>query len=159
VALLSGEQQDSPTLSRPKSRQKKTSGHAKSDGPLIILAFDEAHTLTERKNTHSTQWSHFSELRHALRTLHRFPCFSVFMSTTGKISQFTSAPTEDFSLRILSGELFLIQPFTDVGFDTLARKISLGKGWKLDELASNSHMAHLGRPLYVLFSPLIQFFC
>jgi len=38
------------------------------------------------------------------------------MSTTGKISQFTSAPTEYFSLRILSGGLFLIQPFTDIGF-------------------------------------------
>jgi hypothetical protein len=155
VTLLSGEQQDSPTLSLPKSRQKKTPGHAKGDGPLIILAFDEAHTLTERKNTHSTQWSHFSELRHALRTLHRFSCFSLFMSTTGKISQFTSAPTEDFSLRILSGELFLIQPFTDVGFDTLARKISLNERCDLEELASNSHIVHLGRPLYVVFSPLI----
>jgi len=154
VTLLSGEQQDSPTL--PKSRQKKTSGHAKGDGPLIILAFDEAHTLTERKNTHSiTQWSHFSELRHALRSLHRFSCFSLFMSTTGKISQFTSAPTEDFSLRILSGELFLIQPFTDVGFDTLARKISLEEHCDLEELASNPHLVHLGRPLYVFFSPLI----
>jgi len=77
------------------------------------------------------------------------------MSTTGKISQFTSAPTEDFSLRILSGELFLIQPFTDVGFDTLAHKISLDEPWDLEELASNSHMVHLGRPLYVLFSSLI----
>ena len=129
MTLLSGEPQDSPTLPRFKSRQKKTSGHAKGDGPLIILAFDEAHTLTERKNTHSTQWSHFSELQHALRTLHRFSCFSLFMSMTGKISQFTSAPTEDFSLRILSGDLFLIQPFTDVGFDTLARKIALDECW------------------------------
>ena len=154
MTLLSGEQQASPLLSLPKPQQKKTSGHAKSDSPLIILAFDEAHTLTERKNTYSTQWSHFSELRHALRTLHRFPCFSLFMSTTGKISQFTSAPTEDFSLRILSGELFLIQPFTDVGFDTLAHKISLDKGWDIDKLASISHMVHLGRPLYVLF-PLV----
>jgi len=154
VTLLSGEQQDSPTLPLSKSQQKKTSGHAKGDSPLIILAFDEAHTLTDRKNTHSTQWSHFSELRHALRTLHHFPCFLLFMSTTGKISQFTSAPTEDFSLCILFGELFLIQPFTDVGFDTLARKISLDESWDLEELASNSHMVHLGHPLYALF-PLV----
>ena len=42
------------------------------------------------------------------------------MLTTRKTSQFTSAPTEDVSLRILSGELFLIQPFTDVGINTLA---------------------------------------
>lgn len=148
MTVLQGGRQGSPTP-LAKSWQKKTPRSAEGGGPLIILAFDEAHTLTERKSTYSTQWSGFSELRHALRALHRFSCFSLFMSTTGKISQFTSAPAEDFSLRILSGELVLIQPFTDVGFDTLARRISLVEGWGLEDLATNFHMAHLGRPLYV----------
>lgn len=74
------------------------------------------------------------------------------MSTTGKISQFTSAPEEDASFRILSGELKLIQPFTDLGFDTLARKVSLSKGLDLGDLTSNEFIAHFGRPLYVLSS-------
>jgi hypothetical protein len=71
------------------------------------------------------------------------------MSTTGKISQFTSAPEEDFSRRIISGELVLIQPFTDLGFDTLAQKISLSEDWDLPKLTSPVHMAHYGRPLCV----------
>jgi hypothetical protein len=159
--LRHGGQQSSPTPSQtrsrsgPRTRSRKAKEEAKDDGPLVILAFDEAHTLTGRKTTlSSTQWSNFSELRHALRALHRFSCFSLFMSTTGKISQFTSAPEEDLSLRILSGDLILIQPFTDLGFDTLAHKISLLDDWDLEQVTTTSHMAHLGRPLYVLFAAL-----
>jgi hypothetical protein len=121
-----------------------------SSGPLLVLAFDEAHMLTERKTVETRHWSNFNELRHALRALHRFSCFTLFMSTTGKISQFTSAPEEDDSLRLFIRQLILIQPFTDVGFDTLAQKVSLAGDWDLDRVTTNSHMAHLGRPLCVL---------
>jgi hypothetical protein len=130
----------------------KSSECEKDDGPLFILAFDEAHTLTHQKTTGLTQWSNFSELQYALRALHRFPCFSLFMSTTGRISQFLPAQEEDSSRRIVSGNLILIQPFTDLGFDTLAYKISLEEEWDLVKLTHVSHMAHLGRPLYVLSS-------
>jgi len=150
MKALKCSQPSSPTLSLQKSLQEKTEfEYAAGGGPLIILAFDEAHTLTERKSTNSIQWSIFSEMRHALRALHRFACFSLFMSTTGKISQFISAPAEDVSLRILSGNLTQIEPFTALGFDTLAHKISLLGGYDLVYLTSNQHMAHLGRPLYV----------
>jgi hypothetical protein len=111
--------------------------------------------LTGWKTTlSSTQWSNFSKLQHALQALHCFSCFFLFMSTMGKISQFTSTPEEDLSLRILSGNLILIQPFTDLGFDTLARKISLLDDWDLEQVTTTSHMAHLGHPLYVLFAAL-----
>ena len=46
----------------------------KTSGPLIILAFDEAQTLMDLKDTYSTQWSHFNELQHALHALHRSSC-------------------------------------------------------------------------------------
>jgi len=88
------------------------------------------------------------KLRHVLRGLHRFSLFSLFLSTTGKISQFTSAPDEDVSKRILAGELFLIQPFTDLGFDTLAEKISVAD-LNLAAFIGDSHIVHIGRPLYV----------
>jgi hypothetical protein len=152
IDILSERSQASPTLRRPKTRY---SGRTKEDGPLIILAFDEAHTLAERRTTEFTQWSSFSELQHALRALHRFSLFSLFMSTTGEISQFTSARTEDVSSRILTGKLALIQPFTDLGFDTLARNISLSQAPDLQKLMTNDHIAHLGRPLCVWSTSLI----
>lgn len=71
------------------------------------------------------------------------------MSTTGKISQFTPTPKEDPSRRINSGDLTLIQPFRALGFDTLASVVSLQVPSDLETFTSDSHMAHLGRPLYV----------
>ena len=117
--------------------------------PLVILAFDEAHTLTDREGDREVAWSNFSELRHVLRALHRFPLFSLFLSTTGKISQFTSAKDEDVSRRVIRGQLALIQPFTDLGFDTLAKPVSLEEDWDLENVTTDSHIAHLGRPLYI----------
>jgi hypothetical protein len=145
IEVFNGGRQDSPT---PR-HQTRLSGRTPKDGPLIILAFDEAHTLTDIKMTNSTQWSIFSKLQHALRALTRFSLFSLFMSTTGEISQFTSAPTEDASARILTGKLVLIEPFTDLGFDTLARKISLAPPPDLENLTTNAHIGHLGHPLCV----------
>jgi hypothetical protein len=160
-ALLSREHEASPTLATkslgPKTRsQGKMKPSTKQDDPLIILTFDEAHTLTDRVVTDSGTWSNFSALRHVLRALHRFSLFSLFLSTTGKISQFTSAPEEDDSRRIIAGELFLIQPFTDLGFDTLAEKISVAD-LNLEKFIGDSHMVHIGRPLYVLPPHFVAF--
>jgi hypothetical protein len=171
IDALCGRHPDSPTTMNksisfegpphPSQRQqrssKKTSASKKDDSknkdvgvdPLVTLAFDEAHTLTDRMIDKSSTWSHFSVIRHVLRGLHLFSLFSLFLSTTGKITQFTSSNHEDVSKRIVEGTLFLIQPFTDIGFDTLARKIKLGV--TLAEVINDLHMAHLGRPLYVPF--------
>jgi hypothetical protein len=64
------------------------SDHTKddSDGPLIILAFDKAHTLMNKRTTEYTERSNFSELRITLKELHDFSCFSFFMSTPSKIA-------------------------------------------------------------------------
>jgi len=112
------------------------SGETEDDYPLVILAFDEAHTLTNREETGYARWSNLSVLRHVLCALHRFPLFALFLSTTSKISQFTSP-----------GDLILTQPFTNLGFDTLAKKVSLDGHWDLERVTTDSHIVHMGRPL------------
>ena len=155
TALRARKHQQTPTLSAATLKSTTASGVGKAGSesedimPLVILAFDEAHTLTDREGNREAAWSNFSELRHVLRALHRFPLFSLFLSTTGKISQFTSAKDEDVSRRVILGQLALIQPFTDLGFDTLAKPISLEEDWDLESVTTDSHIAHLGRPLYV----------
>ena len=144
--------QASPTPIAAKLKSKtpsKSGGEPEDRTPLVILAFDEAHTLTDREGGREEAWSNFSELRHVLRALHRFPLFSLFLSTTGKISQFTSAKDEDVSRRVILGQLALIQPFTDLGFDTLAKPVSVDEDGDLESVTTDSHIAHLGRPLYV----------
>jgi len=56
----------------------------------------------------------------------------------GKISQFTS-PDEDTSKKIIIGDLILIQPFADLGFDTLAKQVALYGGWDLERVTADSH--------------------
>jgi len=131
-------------LSSSRKKKKRKSKAAKEpDYPLVVLVFDEAHTLTDREEI---GWSNFSVLRHVLRALYRFPLFTLFLSTTGKISRFTS-PNEDTSRRIIVGDLILIQPFTELGFDTLAKKVSLDGLYDLEHVTDDSHIVYLGRPL------------
>jgi len=75
------------------------------------------------------------------------------LSITGKISQFTSAPDEDVSKRILTGKLLPIQPFTDLGFDTLVEKISVADL----NFIGDSHIVHTGHPLYPLSPYFVAF--
>jgi len=114
--------------------------------PLVILAFDEAHTLTNREETHNATWSNFSVLRHVLRALCHFPLFTLFLSTTGKISRFTP-PVQDTSKRIAEHDLNLIKPFTDLGLDTLAEQVDVGGGWNLEQVTDDAHIVNMGRPL------------
>jgi hypothetical protein len=117
-----------------------------NEEPLVILEFDEAHTMTERRSQ-TPEWSNFSELRRALRSLKNSSLFSVFLSTTGKITQFVSSPSKDLSSRIVAGLLSLNQPYTDLGFDQLARKISHHGSSTIDDITSDAYIAHLGRPM------------
>ena len=137
---------------RGKSKQK---AKLHKNVPLVVLAFDEAHTTTERQHAAGEEWSVFNELRHALRRLHSLPLFSLFLSTTGKISQFTSAIEEDLSKRVVEGKLVVIQPYTDLGFDPLARVIAADGSWNLERLTEDLQTCSQGQPLYV--SPRLSF--
>ena len=112
----------------------KLKGAQDLERPVIILAFDEAHSLMKSPGS----WSDLSAMRHVLRTLKMFPLFSFFLSTTGKISQFTSQ--EDPSARISHYSLKLVHPFTELGFDMLATKVFLDGSWDLEHVTSDQHM-------------------
>ena len=106
--------------------------------------------MTNTKTTESTPpvcWSNFTELRHALRALNKFPIFSVFCSTTGKISLFSGPADGDKSKRVVLGLLSLIEPFTDLGFDTFANKVSIDEDWNMEMVTRNSHIVRMGRPM------------
>ncbi|KAF8332488.1 hypothetical protein F5887DRAFT_1063857 [Amanita rubescens] len=140
----------SPPLSpATNSKQDLSSSPVKEkatedDYPLVILAFDEAHTLTNPNETGYATWSNLSVLRHVFRALYHFPLFALFLSTTVKISQFTSPEFK----RITDGDLMLIQPFIALGFDTLAKKVALDGNWDLERM-----LACLSRRLPIQINP------
>ena len=95
--------------------------------PLVILAFDEAHILSVKKHQFDTGYfSKFSELRRVLRALNELLIFSVFLSTAGNIQSITPCAKIDDSGRVQKSDLVLLPPFTELGFDQMAKEISDG---------------------------------
>jgi hypothetical protein len=110
---------------------------------LVLLCFDEAHGLTTDIPDQST-FTHFSELRRALREIDRQPVFSVFLSTAGKFHLFNADPTYDKSGRLLTGDLHTYPPITEISFDV---NVKIKEGVNLASAASTYQIAHLGRVL------------
>lgn len=92
------------------------------------------------------QWTPFSELRRAFRSIRELSIFSFFLSTTGKITRFTPPRELDPSNRIQSAELWLIPPFLAYGLDQLA--IVCPTLAKFSDIG-HRFQAHYGRPLSV----------
>lgn len=115
--------------------------------PDVFIVFDEAHPLTMPFDSNE-KGSHFVELRRALRVFTEASLFSFFLSTTGKISQFTPPRDRDPSHRMNDGKLKTPRPFIYLGFDQLMvnRKI-FNKYKTLEDVTSLDCIAHMGRPL------------
>ena len=118
----------------------------KTSPPLVVLAFDEAHVLSARRESETGSFSKFSELRRALHALNELPIFSVFLSTSRKIQDITPRAERDISGRVQKSELVLLPPFTELGFDQMVTKISDG-ALTINEVSTTEHMVRFGRPL------------
>ncbi|KAF8514093.1 hypothetical protein BU17DRAFT_94784 [Hysterangium stoloniferum] len=120
----------------------------KEHAPILCLAFDEAHTLSQAiyETDPSTEWTAFTSLRRALQNIRPFPIWSFFLSTTGQSDQFAPPPYRDASNRILRGELVNVKPFSALGFDHMARKFD--KSLTLKDVTELGFRLSLGRPLW-----------
>lgn len=115
--------------------------------PDIFIVFDEAHLLTVPFSSEGLQ-SHFVELRRAIRVFSEASLFTFFLSTTGKISQFTPARGRDHSYRMNDGQLKTPHPFIYLGFDQLMESRKIFNEYKtLERVTSLDCIAHMGRPL------------
>ena len=116
--------------------------------PVVILAYDEAHILSDEKyNVLSNPWTIFSEFRRTHRSLNKYPIFSVFLSTSGKIQDLTPPPQYDKSKRLEDRELQLLPPFTELGFDQMIQPTILEGSVTIDDVSTLEYMAMFGRPL------------
>ena len=50
-----------------------------------------------------------------------------------------------------------IEPYTDLGFDQFAKMINWGDTWTLEKVATDAHLATLGRPMYVINQHVFQY--
>lgn len=114
--------------------------------PLVVFAFDEAHTLTD--NPPDKEWSLFLELRRILRQIHNLPIFSLFLSTAGRFNLFSPAIRSDPSNRVRDPSSRPLDPIPEISFDDIAYP-ALENSVTLDRVVQMDWMSHLGRPLYV----------
>jgi hypothetical protein len=114
--------------------------------PLVVFAFDEAHTLTD--NPPDKEWSLFLELRRILRQTRDFPIFSLFLSTAGRFNLFSPAIRSDPSNRVRDPSSRPLDPITEISFDDIAY-LALENSVTLDRVVQMDWISHLGRPLYV----------
>jgi len=116
--------------------------------PLIILAFDESHTLADIPKR--CYWTVFSELRCTLRGIVDQAIFTLFLSTAGKFHLFSPEIQSDPSSRVTNSTLRPLHPISETSFDDLAfaaKKNTVS----LDRVVQTDWMSHLGRPLCVHF--------
>jgi hypothetical protein len=101
--------------------------------PLVVLAFDEADTLTD--NPREQNWNLFTELHRILRQIHHYQIFSLFISTAGRFNKF-------------SPDVHPLCPISEISFDDLALP-ALKDTVMMQKVVEIDWMVHLGRPLYV----------
>lgn len=126
----------------------------KNNEPIIFVAFDEAHFLSgtlQDDEGKPTTTSYMTELRRNLEIIRAMPVFTLFLSTTGKISSLVSSYGPDISARILAGSLKLMPAFSDLGYDQLMLEDQVGeKTHTLETVANTRFMARFGRPMYAI---------
>ncbi|KAH7908174.1 hypothetical protein BJ138DRAFT_1158281 [Hygrophoropsis aurantiaca] len=122
---------------------------------LVILAFDEVHTLIKDQHSKLGQqevWTNFTELIRALRYLNDLPIFSVFLSTNGKIAMSADPRGSEppSAMWMFGRALASMEPYYDIGFDQLAIALTFSgsKVRKIDEFTNDNCISHFGHPLF-----------
>jgi hypothetical protein len=115
--------------------------------PLVVLAFDEADTLTDNP-PNETDWNLFSELRRVLRQIQHLQIFSLFLSTAGRFDKLSPDIYLDPSARAREPEYRPLDPISEISFDDIAYS-ALKDTVTIDRVIEIDWISHLGRPLYV----------
>lgn len=118
--------------------------------PILFLYFDEAQVLAN--NTFgASECSVLIELRRALHDIRRYPLLSIFLSTSGVISQVIPSPapsrTRDPSTRIQLNVFRSIPPWTTLGFDQMIRDHKFTGQTRLSSVVNFKISSRFGRPL------------
>ena len=115
--------------------------------PLVILAFDEAGTLTDNP-PNEEDWNLFSELCRVLRQINHLQIFSLFLSTAGRFRQFSPDIHHEKSARARDPEYRPLDPILEISFDDIEYPASMDTV-TIERVVGIDWISHLGRPLYV----------
>jgi len=114
--------------------------------PLVVLAFDEADTITDNP-PEPVHWNLFSELRRVLRQIRHLPIFSLFLSTAGRFNIFSPDIHSDPSAWVREPDKCSLDPISEISFDDIAYP-ALKNTITMDNVVNIDWISHLGRPLF-----------
>lgn len=112
-----------------------------------IHCIDEAHTLVNSYD--EDKESRFVVLCQVLGALSTSSLFLFFLSTAGKVTQFSQPHGQDESDHINCSELVAPHPYITVGFDQLSYLHKFQQGQTIQDITLLCFISHLRRPLYV----------
>jgi hypothetical protein len=111
--------------------------------PLVILAFDEAHTLTDNL-PNQEEWNLFTDLCRVLQQINHLQIFSLFLSTAGGFHKFSP----DIHEKSAHPGYRPLNPILEISFDDIAYP-ALKDTVTINRVVDIDWISHLGRPLYV----------
>ncbi|KAH9959793.1 hypothetical protein BC827DRAFT_1376981 [Russula dissimulans] len=114
--------------------------------PLVVLAFDEAHSLTDNPS-YPKGWNVFTELRRILRQIKDLPIFSVFLSTAGRFDKLPPEIHSEPSGRAREPDNHPLSSISEISFDDIAYP-ALRDTVTIDRVVDIDWICHLGRPLF-----------
>ncbi|KAH7890575.1 hypothetical protein F5I97DRAFT_1836558 [Phlebopus sp. FC_14] len=114
------------------------------DQPRVFIAYDEAHSLNETTAFRAADT--VCRVISLYSPKFRAGVWVAFGSTTSRVADFSAPQRQHNSARVQQGGKHLFRPYTELGWDPLARDLYPGDGPK--DVARYSHIVRFGRPLW-----------
>ena len=130
-----------------KEFQTKIDTLSSSSPALIILYFDESHSLHEVLPRDSRGATRYAALCWALDTLCSTQMFSLFLSTNSNLSAYAPRNTRSYSGRISALEDNVQPPYTALSFDCHPGFPVNAAALSLKDTSKTSYLCRFGRPL------------
>ena len=122
-----------------------------ANGRIVVLYFDEVHSLIDWPVQESENYSVYDALCSVLSSLKNTKVFSIFLSTSSHVSGLAPPRLNiQTSFRPADGEI-LLPPFVELPFDCYpkGKRFMVEGSITLTEVCNVSHLSQFGRPLYV----------
>jgi hypothetical protein len=126
---------------------KKLSRWNKSEKIMIVIYFDEAHSLTGQKARTDDEKSLYDHLCSCFNRFLASPIFIIFLSTNSSLVEFAAPRALAKSARIRGGNAVTNPPITETPFDCMPGFMLEPGELNIRDISKISFMAKFGRPL------------
>ena len=126
---------------------EKLTRWSKNENIKIVMYFDEAHPLTEKKLDAGDEKTLYDHLCSCLNRFLASPIFTIFLSTNSSLVEFAAPRALAKSARIRGGNAVIHSPITEMPFDCEPEFFVKPGTLTMEKTSEILFMACFGRPL------------